>query len=150
MNKFKPTTTPALIDKARACTSAKDVIQTLFSTKHVPNSLERKEAKKIFLKEGIPWPSARGRKRKGVVVKKVNAKEARETVAKTQSLPFNPPDIESVHLSDDVPSRMDPVAFCPACGSSIFSVTPTQVCAGCGKNLDVEIKTSRFITVTAE
>jgi hypothetical protein len=84
-HKPKPTTTPALIDKAKKCTSAKEVIQTLFTTKHIPNPVERAEAKKIFLKEGIPWPSARGRKRKGeFVVKKVKETKGKRQIVSGQ------------------------------------------------------------------
>lgn len=132
-HKPKPTTTPALIDKAKSCTSAKEVIQTLFSITRTPNGLESKEAKKIFLKEGIPWPSMRGRKRKGKVVlqKPIRASEVAKTIADSILIP------------------RFPVAFCPACGTGIYECVD-RPCEGCKRDLTIEIHTRTIYFITAK
>ena len=147
MNKRKkPTTTPALIDQAKKCTSSKDVIQTLFSTKHVPNSLERKEAKKIFLKEGIPWPSARGRHGKPKAEKPNRAQRLAQEIAKLgNGDPYTDPDPE--FPPDPIPRS--PVAFCPACGTGIYDSVDGP-CEGCKRDLFIEIHTRTIYTVTAK
>ena len=142
-HKPKPTTTPALIELAKKCTSSKDVIQTLFSTKHVPNSLERKEAKKIFRKEGIPWPSARGRHCTAKFGKAVSAKEVAK-IAVPELIP-EPPVITPIFH----PIPRSPVAFCPACGTGIYDSVDGP-CEGCKRDLFIEIHTRTIYTVTAK
>jgi hypothetical protein len=152
MRKPKPTTTPALIDRARGCTSAKAVIQTLFGTKHIPNPVERAEAKKIFLKEGIPWPSARGRIRKGKAVEKKEAGPKRAYKRKTAehpkevelSLTFGPTPVPKPEPNIDTA-----VAFCPACGCALYTSTILK-CPGCDRELDIEIITRTIYSITAK
>jgi hypothetical protein len=162
MNKRqKPTTTPALIEQARKCTSAKDVIRTLFNVTRTPNGLDRKEAKKIFLKEGIPWPSMRGRIRKGKPVEKKVAGPKR-AYRKRNSLPLPAPEKpKEVELSltfgqeeQTAPERprstnMAAVAFCPACGCALYTPTIPK-CPGCDRELDIEITTRTIYSITAK
>jgi len=148
MNKRKKsTTTPALIDQAKSCTISKDVIRTLFNVTRTPNGLDRAEAKKIFLKEGTPWPSARGRHGKPKAAEKLTrAQRLAQEIAKlgngdpyTGHAPEGQPD----------PIPRTPVAFCPACGTGIYDSVDGP-CDGCGKTLTIEIETIKRYKITAE
>ena len=147
-HKPKPTTTPALIELAKKCTSSKDVIRTLFGTKHMPNPVERAEAKKIFLKEGIPWPSARGRHGKPKAAEKLTRVQrlAQEIAKMGNGEPYGGgPEPEG--QPDPIPRT--PVAFCPACGTGIYDSVDGP-CEGCKRDLFIEIHTRTIFTVTAK
>ena len=147
-HKPKPTTTPALIDQAKSCTSTKDVIRTLFGITRTPNGLDRKEAKKIFAKEGIPWPSARGRKRKGEFVVKKPHKESRaERIAREIRAMGNDKPEETPDRPD--PTPRSPIAFCPACGTGIYECID-RPCEGCKRDLTIEIHARTIFSITAK